>query len=1166
MLTVGGSAGPQNGRREQKQQDNQHQHQDHGPEASEIARSKENAAHGPAHGPAQQQNHHHHETPRHELPVYAPPAARYKWGVSRENRHVSASQLFFDLPFVGVSFRTGSLLGEDIGWENLLIFLATILLLYGAWFSRLALDATLRFDDNFHRLVLVAQTLLIALAAHQLTEEAHLRNYEHGQALGFTACLLAYHLLQLGIWVEIWAAKQKEANVRAYARICALMECVPISFLLLALILILKQCPLIAVAMLWLAAYLVGRAAWQLLSLCDGLSESNSIPWDAGFCIVRFGRFTMLMMGEGVLQIIIFTGLDRNALVPELSVSWFALFFLSYLMMGVLQLLHYTSMPFAEQDHVLLRGPRILAVIWIELFAFYSCALISCGVALKKILYLQTKLFPDLFNVTDHEALQYETAKYSQKRRAYFWFLAASLGAATFLLAVQQLLQVDALQELGIRIVSLKAPGMRVRPPRLRPARAQDLETGGGGIAAGTPRVAPKRVKGARTSFSRTIGARTRSSSLSKIMTPRRRLRFGYGQEKKRVWLVRLFAVPMSFLALGAAQADPVFVVLCADGLLLALLVLDIVRGRFRRRRKLNRTMTVVIAVGKLKYRVKKRREQRARQALLRQVEALRQSDSHMSLGDNDEDIDGTRVASDAGVGETPPCEERGSLGPDSDGSRKGLETQAPQFKRETFLKQIRMFMRDKAFYRPFLPRLDWTHLHTAHEMKWQNLFYDLIVVALAYRLNHMNFEYLLNFEVYTLGLFVLEASAVLDCWNKHNLLQATFISGDVLHRLVNIFQFGLVAFLASAVPVREHLAMTHPRFVTYMYLFTTAKLLFELIVVAQLIEIWFTFRNNVRARGSVKHFALMSIINIVLLLASYVAIALGANVLLPVTLWGLGHYLSFGLEILRALIGKTDLESSLPSDLGFLAHRESELGLIMIGEGILSSINASLTQSLKHYVNFVLGFGVVASTKLDYFFIQRFNPPEMAARKSHLRGAVVTWFLPIFMVALSAVGGITVFTYVEDASLAASVADEFGFRALPTSMAMALLCAFDFLHEGASAELETFRAFPKSASAVYVAKFVLIAFPWVVIAADVNSTATLGLFFTCLVLLFAVHAEHVKLRARVSILDDIYSHRSVTSSLRGNPDMESRPLEDFTEDTCDVVIHERSGRDFALG
>lgn len=75
----------------------------------------------------------------------------------------------------------------------------------------------------------------------------------------------------------------------------------------------------------------------------------NEISWEPcrilTVIILRYGEFTMLMLGEGVLQLTI-TKADGSA-------TSYLTFILGYLLMAALQLLHYAREPDHADGHAL---------------------------------------------------------------------------------------------------------------------------------------------------------------------------------------------------------------------------------------------------------------------------------------------------------------------------------------------------------------------------------------------------------------------------------------------------------------------------------------------------------------------------------------------------------------------------------------------------------------------------------------------------------------------------------------------------------------------------------------------------------------------------------------------------------------------------------------------
>jgi len=1025
----------------------------------------------------------HHEVPRHKTPFYRTPRARYKWGQHRLTRHVESSQLFFDLIYVGVSFQSGSLLGEKLSWENGFFFLATILPLYSAWYSRLSFDAMLEFGDNFHKFVFLLQGLLLGLAAHQLTSASDLESFETGNAYGFAACMLIQHLIIFSIWFEIYLFENKE-NVWRYAFFGMSLELIPVLFFTTSIIMIANNVRFKWVALVWFFSYVVSRACVQVIVLQGKLKRENSIPWDVAYVITRWGQFTMLMLGEGVLQIIIIVGDSVDVLAPRVSPSHVAVFFLSFVLLGLLQLLHFTTLPFNANDHVLFQGPKQKAVAWVETYAFYAVALVACGVSVKNMVKLNEKLHPELLGANDPDFDQYHSdnamkkAKdYEKKKETYYWFLAGSLAFTTLLLAIQQLLQVDIGQELGIRITNEEEkPGTRRKLAR--------------------------------------------------------KVQFYHGHERKRIWFFRLLLMPAVFLPLSQAKIDPVYVVLIADVLLLFLLIFDIARGRFKRKRKLNRTVAVIIAVGKLKRFIKLRRAERLAEAALRKLD----TDHQLSLQEAESlEIDGAEQSAESestGTARQNRSRSNSQGSQISTGSRRGslssignsakaiinLGTRKVPRKKRSRISRIREFLRETQFFIPLRQRLDWENLHTSHELEWSNLFFDLVIVGLLFRLNAVAFNEFRELEAGTVALYAFEASAVLDCWTKHNVMQASFASADVFHRVLSIVQFSLVAFLSSEVLVSSDLLhVSVAEYSSYLYAFATAKILFDVSMLCLVAEIYYHHRNsgNTAVVGTSKRMALQYLMGILIYSVTFVTVAQENDILATVILWGLPHYVFVIALMIAASFRLMNNKNTVPVDIGFLAHRESELGIIALGEGVLSIIIAPVIQEADHYGAFCVGFFVLAMTKAVYFFIQRFDPSRMGSRKSRFRGLIIVFFQPIFLISLSAVGGLSVATRVEFPDFNGPSKKEYLYHALPLMLTVSLLFFFDFAHEGKdelvmpNKELKLKRAF------IYVGKAFCVGFFPVIVFLDVNGPEQLTIDLVILFIVFILHAMHRESRNR---------------------------------------------------
>jgi hypothetical protein len=117
------------------------------------------------------------------------------------------------------------------------------------------------------------------------------------------------------------------------------------------------------------------------------------IPMNIDFTIHRYSEWTMLMLGESILSLLIVD-------VPEENQDFFATFYCSLLMIIMLQYLQFRSQPHHADDHAC-RKDKNLGILW-NMFQFiYSAALISLGAALT--LFLLSFTFEES---GDHRLLQ----------------------------------------------------------------------------------------------------------------------------------------------------------------------------------------------------------------------------------------------------------------------------------------------------------------------------------------------------------------------------------------------------------------------------------------------------------------------------------------------------------------------------------------------------------------------------------------------------------------------------------------------------------------------------------------------------------------------------------------------------------------------------------------
>lgn len=114
------------------------------------------------------------------------------------------------------------------------------------------------------------------------------------------------------------------------------------------------------------------------------------VPVHVGFTIKRTGEFSMLMLGEGVLQTIILPVITNH---EETHVSAFVL---CALVLSFVQLINFRYLPYEPDQHAARRSIH-RALILVQVTTLYQASLVWLGVGLKGVLKYHYKLSKDKF-------------------------------------------------------------------------------------------------------------------------------------------------------------------------------------------------------------------------------------------------------------------------------------------------------------------------------------------------------------------------------------------------------------------------------------------------------------------------------------------------------------------------------------------------------------------------------------------------------------------------------------------------------------------------------------------------------------------------------------------------------------------------------------------------
>jgi low temperature requirement protein LtrA len=115
------------------------------------------------------------------------------------------------------------------------------------------------------------------------------------------------------------------------------------------------------------------------------------VPMNVEFLVHRNGEWTMLMLGESILSLLIVD-------VPEEDTEYFTTFYCSLMTVILLQYLYFRSQPHNADDHAV-RKDKHLGMMWTIVLFVYSASLVALGVALM----LFVLSFSSSSSDSDHE-------------------------------------------------------------------------------------------------------------------------------------------------------------------------------------------------------------------------------------------------------------------------------------------------------------------------------------------------------------------------------------------------------------------------------------------------------------------------------------------------------------------------------------------------------------------------------------------------------------------------------------------------------------------------------------------------------------------------------------------------------------------------------------------
>jgi low temperature requirement protein LtrA len=316
------------------------------------------------------------------------PKQTKRWTDAKDpDQHTNWGDLFFDLIYVGAAFSLGKMLKADMTWSGLGACSAMFLALMQAWYNKVSYCARLDNVDLLHKLVDYVESVLVAAAAVRIPETPS-GLLAGNNARWFSICMLCLRFLTLCLWAEVGCASARPRGTPEMLSTARWqVTAATLGALCFAYALVFAPNDPVPSCVAWVLSVLLERGCMQLLVLrkVRPLGEVQAyMPYHGNYYLHRFGEWTMLMLGESVLSLLVVRYDARAAGVTELEYS--VAFVCAFTTALSLQFIHYTTQPVHPDHHALAHGP-VRAMWWANFMFLYSLALLVVGVGAKSVMF-----------------------------------------------------------------------------------------------------------------------------------------------------------------------------------------------------------------------------------------------------------------------------------------------------------------------------------------------------------------------------------------------------------------------------------------------------------------------------------------------------------------------------------------------------------------------------------------------------------------------------------------------------------------------------------------------------------------------------------------------------------------------------------------------------------
>lgn len=333
------------------------------------------------------------------------PVQRQQWGEKQCVPHTNWGDMFFDLFYVAAAYNLADIIKADPSMISLLYFFGCFGPITSIWMNKMIYDGRFQTpDDIFHPILEVIQLCFLAGAVQ------HIRPVNYmSQGTKYTTMMI----FCLFVWVgnlynifgyseiRLWGVTGQQINAKHSAVTSIYSALIPFFFVTVATLYslivyinantfsgekgdggedydkIVHHAPII----LLLTAWIIRMGALFPIIYFRGKGKDHkeiTVPVNVKYVIHRCGEWTMLMLGESVLSLLIVP-------VVKGEFQFYFTFFVGVLSVIFLQFLYFKSQPHHEDGHAF-RRTRLAGAMFAAMLQFYSAGLILVGVSFKMLL------------------------------------------------------------------------------------------------------------------------------------------------------------------------------------------------------------------------------------------------------------------------------------------------------------------------------------------------------------------------------------------------------------------------------------------------------------------------------------------------------------------------------------------------------------------------------------------------------------------------------------------------------------------------------------------------------------------------------------------------------------------------------------------------------------